>query len=141
MISRAGGTSLCRENTEKFDRPSSRASSRVAATAGVVVSKPMPRKTTSRSGFFRATLKASNGEYTMRISAPRLRSSSRLLRVPGTRIMSPKVKRMMSLSRTISMTASMSPWLVTHTGQPGPDSSLMLGGSSPRIPLRAMAMV
>ena len=47
---RAGGTSLCRESTQKFSILRRRAVSRVAATVGAVVSKPMPRKTTVSLG-------------------------------------------------------------------------------------------
>jgi len=48
--------------TEKFMIPSSRARSNVTAVDGVVVSKPIAKKTTSRSGFSRAMRSASSGE-------------------------------------------------------------------------------
>lgn len=59
---RAGGTSLCRESTQKFSILRRRAVSRVAATVGAVVSKPMPRKTTMSLGLAVARVRASRGE-------------------------------------------------------------------------------
>ena len=44
---------------------------RVGAVGGVVVSNPIAKNTTSRSGRSRAMRSASAHEYTMRISAPR----------------------------------------------------------------------
>ena len=50
------------QNTEKLSRSSWAARSRVIAVDGAVVSKPMAKKTTSRSGFCRAIRSASSGE-------------------------------------------------------------------------------
>ncbi len=49
-------------NSEKFVIPSARARRTVTAVEGVVVSKPIAKKTTSRSGFSRAIRSASSGE-------------------------------------------------------------------------------
>ena len=46
----------------KLAMPSARARFRVIAVEGAVVSKPIAKKTTSRSGFSRAILRASSGE-------------------------------------------------------------------------------
>jgi hypothetical protein len=77
------------QKTEKLSIPSSRARSSVTAVDGVVVSNPMAKKTTLRSGFRVAIRSASRGEYTKRTSAPCAFASSRLPSPPGTRIMSP----------------------------------------------------
>ena len=50
------------QNSEKLHRPCLRASITVIAMLGIVVSKPRPKNTTSRSGFFRAIASASSGE-------------------------------------------------------------------------------
>jgi hypothetical protein len=50
------------QKTEKLRTPDSRARRSVSAVAGAVVSKPTPKKTTSRSGSARATSSASSGE-------------------------------------------------------------------------------
>jgi hypothetical protein len=47
---------------KKFSTPSSRARLRVSAVDGAVVSKPMAKNTTSRSGFAFAIRRASSGE-------------------------------------------------------------------------------
>ncbi len=59
------------------------------AVGGVVVSKPIAKNTTSRSGLSRAMRTASALEYTMRMSAPRAFafSSDRPFEA-GTRIVS-----------------------------------------------------
>ena len=58
----AGGTSTCDTSSEKFAMPSRLAWYTVIALAGAVVSKPMPKNTTCRSGFSRAMFSASSGE-------------------------------------------------------------------------------
>ena len=58
----AGMTSTWLQKTEKFFSPSALARSSVTAVEGAVVSKPMPKKTTCRSGFSRASFSASIGE-------------------------------------------------------------------------------
>ena len=50
------------QKSEKFRTPSTLARFTVSAVDGVVVSKPIAKKTTSRSGFSRAILRASSGE-------------------------------------------------------------------------------
>ena len=58
-----GGTMVTwLQNTLKLVRPSSRARSRVTAVDGAVVSKPMAKNTTCRSGLSAAILRASSGE-------------------------------------------------------------------------------
>ena len=59
---RAGATSLLPGRMRRFVTPPARAASRVAAIVGVVVSKPIARKTNSRSGWWRARASASSGE-------------------------------------------------------------------------------
>ena len=62
IASMAGGTSTCETSIEKFLRPRRRACTTAMALAGAVVSKPMPKKTTSFSGLACASLTASSGE-------------------------------------------------------------------------------
>jgi hypothetical protein len=50
------------QKTEKFAIPCARAWRSVTAVEGAVVSKPMAKKITSRSGLARASSSASNGE-------------------------------------------------------------------------------
>ena len=50
------------QNSEKLRILLGRARSTVSAVEGAVVSKPIAKKTTSRSGFSRAILSASSGE-------------------------------------------------------------------------------
>ena len=60
---RSGGTIVTwLHMTEKFLRFSARARLSVSAVEGAVVSKPMAKNTTSRSGFCLAIRKASSGE-------------------------------------------------------------------------------
>ena len=60
---RSGGTIVTWLHMhEKFAIPSAFARMRVSAVDGAVVSKPMAKKTTSRSGFSRAMRRASSGE-------------------------------------------------------------------------------
>ena len=49
-------------NSEKLRIPSARARRSVTAVEGVVVSKPIAKNTTCRSGFSRAIFSASSGE-------------------------------------------------------------------------------
>ena len=58
----AGGTSTCETSTLKFVSPRFRASQTAMALGGAVVSKPMAKKTTWRSGLAAARLTASSGE-------------------------------------------------------------------------------
>ena len=57
-----GGIILWSESTVKLVSDSAAAVSRAAATVGAVVSKPTPRKTTSRSGSRLARASASSVE-------------------------------------------------------------------------------
>ncbi len=50
------------EKTEKLSTCSASAARMVSAVDGMVVSKPMPKNTTSREGFFLARPSASMGE-------------------------------------------------------------------------------
>jgi hypothetical protein len=59
MCVMAAGVSTWLQNTLKFASPSRRASRIASAVGGVVVSKPMAKNTTSRSGFSRAMRSAS----------------------------------------------------------------------------------
>jgi hypothetical protein len=58
----AGGTRTCDTSTEKLSRPSLSACETAMALAGAVVSKPMAKKTTCRSGLATAIFTASSGE-------------------------------------------------------------------------------
>lgn len=62
IASIAGGTRTWETSRLKLGMPSLFAWYTVIAFGGAVVSKPMPKKTTSRPGFCRATFKASSGE-------------------------------------------------------------------------------
>ena len=139
--SSVGGTVLCAVKTLKLRSPSRAARRTAAAMSGVVVSKPTPTNTTSRSGFSVAIFSASSGEYTMRTSRPAACSADSELVEPGTRFMSPKVVRTRPSMRASAMTVSMSRLAVTHTGQPGPLIRRTPGGRMDRKPLRAMATV
>ena len=91
ISARSGGTIVTwLHMTEKFRTPSARARLSVNAVEGAVVSNPIAKKITSRSGLLLAIRRASRGEYTIRTSAPSAFASSRLPSDPGTRIMSPK---------------------------------------------------
>jgi len=54
--------STCAASIEKFRSPSCLACQSAMALAGAVVSNPMPKNTTLRSGFCRASFTASMGE-------------------------------------------------------------------------------
>ena len=106
----------------------------LAAMSGAVVSKPTPMKMTWSSGLRAASSTASSGEYTMRTSAPADFSAASDDVLPGTRIMSPRVAIHVPSSRASAMAWSMSRLAVTHTGQPGPESSWRLFGRIERKP-------
>jgi hypothetical protein len=90
MLVIAAGVRTWLQKTEKLGRPSASAIFSATAVGGVVVSNPMAKKTTSFSGFVRASSSASMVEATMRISAPSARAfSSDCFFDPGTRSMSP----------------------------------------------------
>ena len=57
----AGGTSTWETSIEKLVMPSRLAWRTASAFAGAVVSKPMPKKTTQRSGWSRAMRRQSSG--------------------------------------------------------------------------------
>ncbi len=59
MALRAGGVRTWLQNTEKLPSPSARAWRRATAVGGVVVSKPMAKKTTCLAGSARAMASAS----------------------------------------------------------------------------------
>ena len=58
----AGGTRTCETSIEKLPTPSARARVTASAFAGAVVSKPIAKNTTSRSGCSWAMRTASSGE-------------------------------------------------------------------------------
>jgi hypothetical protein len=137
MARSAGPIRTWLQKTEKFRTPSSRARRSVSAVAGAVVSKPTPKKTTSRSGSRRAMPSASSGEYTVRTSAPRaFASRSERRRPPGTRNMSPKLANVTSGRSAIEMASSTRPIGITQTGQPGPWTSSTSSGRSASRPWR-----
>ena len=84
------------QKTEKFVIPSALARMRISAVDGAVVSNPIAKNSTCRSGLARASLSASVGEYTIRTSSPLALCSSGLPCAPGTRIMSPNAVNMTS---------------------------------------------
>jgi hypothetical protein len=104
------------------------------ALAGAVVSKPIAKKTTCRSGWAVASRTASSGEYTTRTSLPRALSESRSPREPGTRSMSPNEQKTTSGRAAIACARSIISSEVTQTGQPGPWTSSIAGGSIASIP-------
>src|SRR5579872_188163 len=111
------------------------------ALAGAVVSKPTAKNTTCLSGLFLASFKASSGEYTIRMSAPSAFASNRLLHDPGTRSMSPNEQKIASGRAAMATALSMSSIGVTHTGQPGPWTSVISRGSRSSRPLLTMVWV
>ncbi len=108
---------------------------------GVVVSNPIPMKTTDLPRLLFAISRASVVEYTVRTSAPSALALCRLERLPGTLSISPKVviitpgicDRAIALSRSLLA--------VTQTGQPGPDTISMVFGRTWRIPCLKIATV
>src|ERR1700733_6388062 len=81
----------------------------VSAVEGAVVSNPIAKKMTCRSGFLRAICSASAGEYTMRTSVPRALCSNGLPCAPGTRIMSPNAAKTTSFFLAVSSPSSIRP--------------------------------
>ena len=131
----AEGVRTWLQNTLKFWRPSSAACFTTTAVAGVVVSKPMAKKTTSRVGFSFARRSASELPYTMRMSAPPALAVRSVLRSrAGTRIMSPNVQSVTLGRWAIRMACSRRPIGRTHTGQPGPWIISTAGGSISTMP-------
>ena len=108
MASSAPGMFLWAPNTVKFSRPAAAARLMAMATSGVVVSKPTPTNTISRSGFCWASASASSGEYTICTLRPAACSFRRLDVEPGTRVMSPNVAMVTLSVRASAMTVSMS---------------------------------
>ncbi len=105
------------------------------AVGGVVVSKPIAKNTTSRSGFSRAMRIASALEYTMRMSAPHaLAFCSESPFDAGTRIVSAYVARIIRGRCASSIALSMRPIGSTQTGHPGPWIIRTFSGSRSLIP-------
>ena len=98
------------------------------AVDGAVVSNPMAMKTTRLSGFCRAIFSESSGEYTIRMSVPRALASKNDPLLPGTRIMSPNEVMITSGSPARAIASSTRPIGITHTGQPGPCTSVICSG-------------
>ena len=111
------------------------------ALAGAVVSNPIPKKTTCRSGFSLATLSASSGEYTTRTSPPRLLIPKRSASLPGTRSMSPNEQKITSGRSAMASALSIMSSGVTQTGHPGPWTISMSSGRRRSIPLRMIEWV
>ena len=95
---------------------------------GAVVSNPMAMNTTRWSGFCRAIFSESSGEYTIRMSVPAALESKNVPPLPGTRIMSPNEVMITSGLPAMWMASSTRPIGITHTGQPGPCTSVTLSG-------------
>ena len=129
---RGGGTSQNAVSTEKLRSSSAAAVLTVRAIAGIVVSKPTPKNTTSLSGDLRAISRASAGEYTT--LTREFSAGITVCREPwavGTLVMSPKVvSTKLFRSVTRRMAASWNSLGVMHTGQPGPVSISMPASSS-----------
>ena len=64
----------------------------------------------------------------MRMSAPAAVASKNEPRPPGTRIMSPNDVKITSGCSAIAIASSTRPIGMTHTGQPGPCTRVMLSG-------------
>ncbi len=111
------------------------------AFGGAVVSKPMPKKTTSRSGFSRAIFeRVQRRVHDPDVAALALiRNRSRPL--PGTRSMSPKEQKITSGREAISSARSISSSGVTQTGQPGPWIISTWSGISWSMPCRMIEWV
>jgi hypothetical protein len=106
-----------------------------------VVSKPIAKKTTCRSGWRRARPSASIADVTTRTSPPRARTPRRSLAEPGTRNMSPYEQKITSRREAIAIARSIASMGVTHTGHPGPCSSVTPAGRRSSTPKRAIAWV
>ena len=70
----------------------------------------------------------------MRTSAPWALASSRFSLPPGTRIMSPKLVKIVFGVLATATASSTRPMGMTHTGQPGPCTSSTVGGSTFSMP-------
>ena len=116
------------QKTEKFSSPSAAARRTVMAVDGAVVSKPMAKKTTRLSGFWRAICSESSGEYTIRMSVPAALASKKDPLLPGTRIMSPNEVMITSSAVARCIASSTRPIGITHTGHPGPCTSVIDSG-------------
>ena len=126
----AAGVSTWLQKTLKLGRFSAAACLITTAVGGVVVSKPIAKNTTSRSGCSRAMRSASALEYTIRTSPPRaFACSSDRPPLAGTRIVSAYVHRTRPGRCDSSMALSIRPIGSTHTGQPGPWIIRIAGGS------------
>src|SRR5579864_3076096 len=77
----------------------------------------------------------------MRTSAPSALASNRLLDEPGTRSMSPNEQKIASGRFAIATALSINSIGVTHTGQPGPCTSVISFGSRSSSPLLTMVWV
>src|SRR5579862_2360580 len=77
----------------------------------------------------------------MRTSAPSALASSRLFDDPGTRSMSPNEQKIASGPLAIATALSINSIGVTHTGQPGPCTSVISRGSRSSRPLLTMVCV
>src|SRR6516165_5233940 len=138
MTSRSGGetstalmagmfvTSL--QKTNKVQNPSAEARSIVIAVDGAVVSNPIAMNTTCLSGFCRAILSESSGEYTIRMSVPSALASKNEPPLPGTRIMSPNEVMITSGCEARWIASSTRPIGITQTGQPGPCTKVIDSG-------------
>ena len=93
-----------------------------------MVSNPMAMNTTRLSGFCRAIFSESSGEYTIRMSVPAALASKNEPWLPGTRIMSPNEVMMVSGCEARWMASSTRPIGMTHTGHPGPCTSVIASG-------------
>ena len=122
----AGGTRTCDTSIEKFVMPSRWPARRPCALAGAVVSKPTAKKTTccDRDSRARASRHRAANRRCARRAPSRLAPEADPLREPGTRSMSPKEQKITSGRAAIAIALSISSSGVTHTGQPGPCTSV-----------------
>ena len=133
---------LWTQRPRKFSSPTPRPGWMARAVAGMVVSKPTPKKTRCLSGVLPGQFHRVQGGS--RPPAPRPPGPAGppgRCGVPGTRSMSPKEIRITPGSSPRARKASRSDWSVTHTGQPGPEMSCTPGGRRDLRPKRAAAMV
>src|SRR5215470_5360300 len=77
----------------------------------------------------------------MRTSAPSALESNKLVDEPGTRSMSPNEQKITSGSREIDTALSINSNGVTHTGHPGPWTSVISFGSKSSSPLFTIVCV
>src|SRR5512147_390849 len=97
---------------------------------GAVVSNPIAKNTTCLSGFCCANFTASSGEYTTRTSPPCALIENKSRPEPGTRNISPYEQKITSGWDAIVNALSINSSGVTQTGQPGPCTNSISGGSS-----------